>query len=89
MRSCDQGYSGIETFTTLMNLPKPMTQRNYDTIVDLEMECVKSVAEETMLDAAGEIRQHVSNDDELFDTGVSCDGSWQKRGYSSLNINTY
>ena len=62
-----------------------MTQRNYDKIVDLEMECVKSVAEETMLDAAAEIRQHVSNDDELFDTGVSCDGSWQKRGYSSLN----
>ena len=25
------------------------------------------------------------NDDTVIDTAVSCDGSWQKRGYSSLN----
>ena len=25
MRACGQGYSGIETFTTLMDMPKPMT----------------------------------------------------------------
>ena len=25
------------------------------------------------------------NEDTVIETAVSCDGSWQKRGYSSLN----
>ena len=33
MRSCGQGHAGIDTFTTLMNMPKPMTLKNYNGIV--------------------------------------------------------
>ena len=33
MRSCGQGYAGLERFATLMNLPKPVTNNNYDKIV--------------------------------------------------------
>ena len=29
MRSCGQGYAGLEKFTFCMNLPKPMTKMNY------------------------------------------------------------
>lgn len=34
MRACGQGHSGIEKFTTLMDMPRPMTQNNYDKIIN-------------------------------------------------------
>ena len=45
---------------------------------------VKDVAETTMQDACTELRGDVA-EDSIVDTAVSCDGSWQRRGYSSLN----
>ena len=33
MRATGQGYAGIEKFTMLMNMPKPITKNNYDKIV--------------------------------------------------------
>ena len=47
---------------------------------------VKDVAEETFQDAATEIRMKKSAaSDQVLDIGVSNDGSWQRRGYSSMN----
>ena len=69
MRVVGPWSSGIEKFTSLMNMPKPMTQNNYDKIAAKILNVTKAVAEETI----------------FVDTGVSCDGTWQKRGSSSLN----
>jgi len=33
MRACGQGYAGLEKFIGLINMPKPMTAKNYDKIV--------------------------------------------------------
>ena len=33
MRTLGIGHSGIQKFTTFMNMPKPMTQKNYDKLV--------------------------------------------------------
>jgi len=39
-----------------------------------------------MNDAAEELRSKFhASEYEITDTAVSCDGTWQKRGYSSLN----
>ena len=39
-----------------------------------------------MDDAASEIKSKLAaNDDPIVDTAISCDGTWQRRGYSSLN----
>ena len=84
MRSCGQGYSGINTFTTLMDMPKPMRSTNYDKIVKSFAGVSKEIAEGTMEDAAGEIRFQANSED-IIDTSVSHDGSWQRRGHSSLN----
>ena len=65
-----------------MNMPKPMTQNNFDKIVKTVSHCAKAVARETMNDAAEEIRELDPN---IVDTSVSVDGSWQRRGFSSLN----
>ena len=70
----------------MMNLPKPMTHNNYDKILANFVKATKVVAEDTISDAVAEIREaKKANDDEIVDTSVSCDGTWQRRGYSSLN----
>ena len=46
------------------------------------------VSAENMKDAAKEVRREILDDyDEnaVCDSAVSCDGSWQRRGYASLN----
>ena len=48
MRSLDQGYAGIKKFNTLMNIPKPVTVKNYNKTVSRKKEVVKTVSEETM-----------------------------------------
>ena len=88
MRALGQGHSGLEKFTSLMGMPKPMTQNNYDKLVETIGEATKEVAEETMSDAANELREKSFDpnaDNGILDIGVSCDGSWQRRGFSSLN----
>ena len=86
MRSCGQGYSGIQKFCALMNMPKPMTANNFDKITKTLKHATQKVAENTMKDAAKEIRSKDNvPEDGVVDAGVSCDGSWQRRGFSSLN----
>ena len=51
MRSNGIGFSGLEKFCSVMNLPKPMT-RNYDKLSNLLRDAVKSVAEASMKNAA-------------------------------------
>jgi len=64
-----------------MNLSKPVTSNNFDKIVDRLVVVTKEIAEETMQEAATELK----TDANVAYVAVSCDGSWQRRGYSSLN----
>ena len=45
----------------------------------------KTIVQETMSDAADDIRQKMVSSSDVVDIGVSCDGTWQRRGFSSLN----
>ena len=86
MRSCGQGYAGIQKFTMLMNMPKPMTANNYDKMTNNIRNAAQLVAQETMQEAANEVRNKSEGSGQaVVNTGISCDGTWQKRGYSSLN----
>ena len=87
MRSCGQGFSSIEKFVTLMNMPTPVTKKSYNEFVKLMTEVVCTVANESMVDAARDIKNKADNPDVLVDTGVSVDGTWQRRGFASFNGN--
>ena len=50
-------------------------------------EVVCTIANESMADAARDIKNKADNPDVLVDTGVSVDGTWQRRGFSSFNGN--
>ena len=77
-----QGFSGLETFTAIMDMPGTMTSKNYDKIANKLSATAKDVAVETMLEASDELK---NEDDEVTDVLVSCDVTWQKRGYTSNN----
>ena len=86
LRALDQGHAGLEKFTALMNMPKPMTANNYDKLVSNISTVAKVVADETMEDAVNDIREVAKADENtIVNTGIACDGSWQQRGYASLN----
>jgi len=63
--------------------------KNYTKISTVITTCVRSIAKDSMSQAAEELRnltgQNDSNETETVDCGVSCDGTLQKRGFSSRN----
>ena len=80
MRSCGQGYAGLEKFLFCMNMPKPMTRKNYTKLSDIVAAACQKTALETMLEAATDLQK-----ENIVDVPISADGSWQRRGYSSMN----
>ena len=66
-----------------MNIPPPMTQKSFGDIQDNNViSSYKQAAEDNMKNAAAEF-QHGT--DEIVNTAISTDGTWQRRGFSSLN----
>ena len=72
-----------------MNMPPPMTKNNFQKINESLLKAYTTVAEETILEAGKELHETLSVENsaanEIVDYQVSVDGTWQKRGYSSLN----
>ena len=86
MRSIGCGVSSAERFCGLMNMPPIPTVSPYAAHNKALLKATKDVCEETMSDAAKEIHELKNkSQDEIADCGVSCDGTWQRRGFSSLN----
>ena len=84
MRAIGQLYSGLQTFTSLMNLPKPVTADNYYKIINRLVKTTKAVADITIKGPCEELQADYSSD-AIKDVKVSSDGTRQRRGYSSLN----
>ncbi|KAK3751312.1 hypothetical protein QZH41_007109 [Actinostola sp. cb2023] len=67
-------------------MPPPPKPNAYDRHNKALLNAAKTVASNTMVDSGIEIHElkneHV---DDISQCGVSCDGTWQKRGYSSMN----
>jgi len=72
MRSCGQGYSALERLTALLNMPRPMTKMNFNSLVKKITDAVVEVANKTMSDAANKIREKSGNPDDAVNTaGIS------------------
>ena len=80
MRSIGQGFSGAKKFCCIMNIPNLPTKNNYAKIVKALKTAAFNVAKESMKSAAEELKGSAEHE-----CAVSVDGSWQKRGYTSLN----
>ena len=79
MRGIGVGHTGLQKFCGVMNMPPPIASKSYE-IADKLGVAAEKVAKVSMIEAAMEVKEI-----EGSDVGVSFDGSWQRRGYSSLN----
>ena len=84
-REIGQGYKAISTFGTSMNMPPPMQKNAYSKINSSLHTAYKTVADLSMKNAAKEVFQISKQTSDVRNCQVSVDGTWQKRGYSSLN----
>ncbi|XP_047126728.1 uncharacterized protein LOC124807953 [Hydra vulgaris] len=73
-----------------MNMPRPMTKKNYGKITKLLHSAYVEAANTSMSNAEKEIHDIVlmdviSDNTSIVDCHVSVDGTWQKRGHTSIN----
>ena len=69
MRRCGGGHKHLETFCDILNMPPPMTQKNYDSLSEKLNKATEKVAKTSMIQAAVELKEI-----EGCDVGVSFDG---------------
>ena len=86
-REIGLGLSAIEIFCCHMNFPPPMRNATYTEIVEEVQTAYVSTAKDSMSKAASEARFKINHaePDSVVDIYASFDGSWQRRGYASLN----
>ena len=81
MRSIGLGLSALERFCGVMNLPPPVQNPSYKRLSNRLGDSAKIIADRSTAEAATNVVQVTGS----TDIGVSVDGSWQRRGCSSLN----
>ena len=87
MRMIGVGLSGVRKFCGLMDLPAPVAQTTYDKIVHHIYDASKRISDIFFQKAVQEEKQETAKhtkDSDCIDLIVSGDGSWRKRGFSSL-----
>lgn len=80
MRCIGIGLAGSQTFCALMNLPPPPSK--FVTHYKLLKVVLEVVAKDSMKEAAIEAVKESNDNNEI---AAAFDGTWQKRGYTSLN----
>lgn len=83
------GYEGPASFCSIMNMPC-ITKTAYYQHVETVLDALELEAENDMKQAGQRLRQHIlaengdGDSDEVVDVTVSFDGTWAKRGFTSL-----
>ena len=90
MREIGKGFTGLSNFCGFMNLPPPMNVKAFNDMQEKIASTYTYVADGSMKNAANEFipAQGQGNEnitDNIAVITVTNDGSWQKRGHSSLN----
>ena len=83
-REIGRGHEAMKMFASCMNMPPPMAYKSYAAINDLLLDAYKESANESMVMAGKDVRTNIVGSD-FQNTRVSVDGTWQKRGFSSMN----
>ena len=85
-REFGKGNEAVRTFTTMMDMPLPLFHQSCNDLNSSLNNIYEKAAKESMWLAVNDLKEtgNVSIDEKL-DTDTAIDGSWQKRGNSSLN----
>ncbi|XP_062518896.1 uncharacterized protein LOC134194016 [Corticium candelabrum] len=86
MRMIGCGLEPLQRFCGYMNMPGSMGEHPFQNHVTALRNAAKEEAVESMKKAVDDIRHfHEENVDGTISIGVSGDGTWRKRGYSSFH----
>ena len=83
------GYEGLAAFCSIMNMPC-LTKAAYYKQVENILEALENEANEEMRNAGERLRQHILDENpekderDILGAAVSFDGTWAKRGFTSL-----
>ena len=80
-RRIGRGHSGLQKFCAIMDLPKPVNKTNFQKHQQAAIEAAHTVGEKSRNYAA----QQLLAENPEGQIAVTFDGTWQRRGYSSLN----
>jgi len=84
-KSIGHGYAALSRFCNNLDLPGPMAKWTFERHSKQIRDAAVSEAKESMSVAVEEIRQlNDCEGDELADIAITIDGTWMKRGHSSL-----
>ena len=77
--------ASLQMFCAMLNLPPPVSKASYvDHMKEVKTQAVAQ-AQYSMTAAREQVREYYNvSDDDLADITVSCDGTWHRRGFSSL-----
>ena len=75
-------HSGLEYLLAMLDLPPPVSRNIYSLHMDAVCQAAVAEAQDSMQRAIEEVREHYgASSDEVVDILISCDGTWQKRGF--------
>lgn len=86
MRMIGRGREGLRKVCAVLDLPPPVTKKNYQQHCTKLFQTTKSCAIDSMRCAAHDLKAKRTTDgqENPQDVAVSVDGTWMKRGFSSL-----
>ncbi|GBM28855.1 hypothetical protein AVEN_43574-1 [Araneus ventricosus] len=84
LRLIGRGFSAAVKLCSTLNLPN-LSKMAYRSLEKRILLAVTEVAKKTMGNAAQEVKTLKNSQENVTRCGVSVDGTWQRRGYSSLN----
>ena len=83
-RNIGIGHQGLVKFAGVMNMLAPMNENSYRDHVAAVRKAAETVAKNSMNSAAEEVKHFYEPErDGVYNIGVSGDGTWRRRGYSS------
>ncbi|GBM73975.1 hypothetical protein AVEN_155327-1 [Araneus ventricosus] len=84
LRLIGKGFSAGKKFCAALNFPSFLSKKAFRMQELKLIRAASTVAENSMNKAAAVIKENKKND-AIIKCGVSVDGTWQRRGFSSLN----
>ena len=83
-RNIGVGHQGLLKFSAVMNMMAPMHQNSYSDHVKAICNAAQNVAKRSMENAVEELKEfYEPEEDGFYNVGISADGTWRKRGFSS------
>ena len=84
MRLIGRGRQALQTVCSMMDLPPPMAKSTFDNHRRAMHAAAKEVAQTSMRQAADAVAAKHTAEAKPVDIAVSTDGTWMRRGHSSL-----